>query len=123
MIGRLDDHCLMTAANWGGRAGWERRCGFLRWAIVASMIIGKTDSGSGAGAAELKYSSKRDQGMACHHWCRHGLPGPTPSTGTQHHCPYGLTRPTACGVSIPQAAPQFLPVARPRSGINTLIRV
>jgi hypothetical protein len=49
----------------------------------------------GAGAAEWQDSSTRDQVNACHHWCRHELPGPTADTGTQHPALYGLIRPTA----------------------------
>ena len=64
--------------------------------VAAQQPEGTLTVAVGAGAAALKDSSKRDPVKACHHCCRHKLPGPTSSTGPRHHGPYGLTRPTAC---------------------------
>jgi hypothetical protein len=115
--------CRLTAANWGGRAGWERLCGFLRGAIVAAIIIGETDRGSGGGSGGVAVLFQTGAGHGLSPLVSPRAPGTNRIHG--HTAPLSLRPHTAhcLGVSIPQAAPQFLPVARPRSGITTLIRV
>jgi hypothetical protein len=115
--------CRLTAATWGGRAGWERRWSFLRWAIVAAIILGETDSGSGGGSGGVEGLFHTGSGHGLSPLVSPRAPGTNLING--HTAPLSLRPHTAhcLGVSRPQAASQFLPVARPRSGINTLIRV
>jgi hypothetical protein len=107
----------------GGRAGWERRGGGLRWAMVASMIIGETDSGRGGGSGGVAVRFHTGSGPGLSPLVSPRAPGTTLIHG--HTAPLSLRPHTAHGLggSRPHPVPQFLPVARPRSGINTLIRV
>src|ERR671931_2750675 len=115
--------CRLTAASWGGRADLERGCCGLRRAMVASLIIRNTDSGSGGGSGGVEVLFQTGSGQRLSPLVSPRAPGTNLING--HTAPLPLRPHTAhcLGLSIAQAAPQFLPVARPRSGITTLIRV
>src|SRR5919108_3330980 len=115
--------CRLTAASWGGSAGWERACDFLRWAMVASVITGDTDSGSGCGSGEIAVLFQTGSGQSLSPLVSPQAPGTNLING--HTAPLPRRPHTAhcLGVSIPQAAPQCLAVVRPRSGLIPLIRV
>src|ERR671924_1851043 len=87
------------------------------------MLIGETDSGSGGGSGGVEGLFQTGSGHCLSPLVSPRAPGTNLING--HTAPLSLRPHTAhcLSVSIPQAAPQFLPVARPRSGITTLIRV
>src|SRR5262245_3357211 len=90
--------------------------------MLASVITANTDSGSGGGSggAGLFHTGS---GQRLSPLGSPRAPGPTLINGPT--APWPLRPHTAHGpgVSRPQAAPQFLAVARPHSGITTLIRI
>src|SRR5215475_4321803 len=115
--------CRLTAASWGGRADLERGCCGLRRAMVASLITGDTDSGSGCGSGGVAGLFQKGSGQRLSPLVSPRAPGTNLING--HTAPLPLRPHTAhCHLPrIPPEALQFLAVAWPHSGLTTLIRV
>src|ERR687887_2737437 len=91
--------------------------------MVAAVIPGDTDRGRGGGSGGIDVLFHTGSGQSLSPLVSPRAPGTNLING--HTAPLSLRPHTAhcLGLSIAQAAPQFLPVARPRSGITTLISV
>jgi hypothetical protein len=110
--------CRLTAAR-----GGERGCCWWRRAMVAAVITGDTARGSGRGSGGVAGLFHTGSGQRLSPLGSPQAPGTTRING---HTPPGPLRPHTAHCHHPRMPPPALlclAVARPHSGLTTLIRV